>query len=226
MANLTIGILNGDDIGHEIVPASVTMARAAAKRFSLDVDWRPMPVGAAALDLHGSTLPDGTLDALSKMDGFILGPIGHRAYPKVEGAINPHPIIRKHFGLFANDLLVGNFGNGRISAFDPATGESRHFAIIRGGGLRRNRMLPSLGRRSAGSRLFQAAPRSPRMPKAKQLRECIVCGEEADAAAMRGMVCLACRTADALKKGPSDGIVSAEEATVDRNGGTDDTVGR
>ena len=26
------------------------------------------------------------------------------------------------FGLFANDLLVGNFGNGRISAFDPATG--------------------------------------------------------------------------------------------------------
>jgi 3-isopropylmalate dehydrogenase len=36
------------------------------------------------------------------MDGFILGPIGHQAYPKGPGAINPHPIMRKHFGLFAN----------------------------------------------------------------------------------------------------------------------------
>jgi hypothetical protein len=26
------------------------------------------------------------------------------------------------FGPFAGDLLVGNFGNGRISAFDPASG--------------------------------------------------------------------------------------------------------
>ncbi len=36
------------------------------------------------------------------MDGFILGPIGHQAYPKGPGAINPHPIMRKHFNLFAN----------------------------------------------------------------------------------------------------------------------------
>src|SRR5207247_3592397 len=27
------------------------------------------------------------------------------------------------FGEFANDLLVGNFGNGRINAYDPTTGE-------------------------------------------------------------------------------------------------------
>jgi 3-isopropylmalate dehydrogenase len=102
MAHLTLGILDGDDIGHEIVPASVRVAKAAAARTGLDIDWRPMPVGLTALDSHGSTLPDGTLETLSRMDGFILGPIGHRAYPKVPGAINPHPIMRKHFGLFAN----------------------------------------------------------------------------------------------------------------------------
>jgi len=99
---LTIGILDGDDIGHEIVPAAVAVVRAAAERTGLAIDWRPMPIGRRALDSHGSTLPDGTLEALSRMDGFILGPIGHRAYPKVAGAINPHPILRKHFGLFAN----------------------------------------------------------------------------------------------------------------------------
>ena len=26
------------------------------------------------------------------------------------------------FGAFSNDLLVGNFGDGRINAFDPLTG--------------------------------------------------------------------------------------------------------
>ncbi len=102
MAALTIGILNGDDIGHEIVPASVTVVKAAAQVAGLSIDWQPLPVGRVALDSHGSTLPDGTLAALSAMDGFILGPIGHREYPKVPGAINPHPIMRKHFGLFAN----------------------------------------------------------------------------------------------------------------------------
>ena len=99
---LTIGILEGDDIGHEVVPAAVAVAKAAAERYGVAIDWRPMPIGRRALDSHGSTLPDGTLETLATLDGWILGPIGHRAYPKVPAAINPHPILRKHFNLFAN----------------------------------------------------------------------------------------------------------------------------
>jgi 3-isopropylmalate dehydrogenase len=99
---LIIGVLNGDDIGHEIVPASVEILKAACSRRDVKIDWRPMPIGRSALDSHGSTMPEGTLEALSTMDGFILGPIGHRAYPKGPGAINPHPILRKQFDLFAN----------------------------------------------------------------------------------------------------------------------------
>jgi 3-isopropylmalate dehydrogenase len=115
VADLTIGILNGDDIGHEIVPAAVTAAKAAAGQCNLDIDWRPLPIGRTALESHGSTLPAGTLDSLSHFDGFILGPIGHRAYPKVAGAINPHPILRKHFGLFANVRPTRSFpGIGAI----------------------------------------------------------------------------------------------------------------
>jgi 3-isopropylmalate dehydrogenase len=100
--HLVLGVLEGDDIGHEVVPASVQVATAAAEKHGLRIDWRPMPVGRRALDTHGSTLPPGTLETLAKMDGFVLGPIGHREYPKVPGAINPHPIMRKHFNLFAN----------------------------------------------------------------------------------------------------------------------------
>jgi 3-isopropylmalate dehydrogenase len=101
-ADLVLGVLNGDDIGHEIVPAAVEVAAAAAQRYGLRIDWRPMPIGRRALDTHGSTLPERTLETLAKMNGFILGPIGHRDYPRVPGAINPHPIMRKHFNLFAN----------------------------------------------------------------------------------------------------------------------------
>ena len=101
-AHLVLGVLDGDDIGHEIVPAAVQVASAAAERHGLRIEWRRMPIGRRALDRHGATLPEGTLEALARTDGFVLGPIGHREYPKVPGAINPHPIMRKHFNLFAN----------------------------------------------------------------------------------------------------------------------------
>lgn len=114
-SHLIIGILNGDDIGHEIVPAAVEVTRTAAAKTGLQIDWRRMPIGRSALDTHGSTFPGGTMETLSKMDGFILGPIGHQAYPKVPGAINPHPIMRKGFNLFANVRPTKSFpGLGAI----------------------------------------------------------------------------------------------------------------
>src|SRR4029453_11721518 len=99
---MQIGILEGDDIGHEIVPAAVEVAKAAARKHHLSIEWRPLPTGRHGLDTPGSTLPKETLDTLPTLDGWILGPIGHRAYPKVPEAINPHPILRKQFNLFAN----------------------------------------------------------------------------------------------------------------------------
>ncbi len=99
---LKIGILEGDDIGHEVVPASVDVIKAAAARYGVEIDWQPLPIGRRALDTHGSTMPEGTLDKLGALDGWILGPIGHQNYPKIPAAINPHPILRKHFNLFAN----------------------------------------------------------------------------------------------------------------------------
>lgn len=100
--HLVLYVLNGDDIGHEIVPAAVEVASAAANRHGLRIDWRQMPIGRQALDTLGTTFPEGTLEALSAMHGFVLGPIGHKEYPIGSGAINPHPIMRKHFNLFAN----------------------------------------------------------------------------------------------------------------------------
>src|SRR3954469_4296362 len=101
-ASLKIGVLEGDDIGHEIVPAAVEITKAAARKYDVAIEWVPLPIGRRALDTHGSTMPQETMETLPTLDGWILGPIGHRAYPKVPEAINPHPILRKQFDLFAN----------------------------------------------------------------------------------------------------------------------------
>src|SRR5688572_30213847 len=100
---LKIGILEGDDIGLEVVPECVKVMKAAARKTELGIEWHDVPIGRPALDKLGYTLPPGTLDKLDTLDGWVLGPIGHQAYPKGNPqAINPHPILRKHYDLFAN----------------------------------------------------------------------------------------------------------------------------
>ncbi len=98
-----VGILLGDDIGPEVVPEAVKAAKAALGAAGASVEWTELPIGRAAWDELGTTMPDDTLARLAALDGWILGPIGHQAYRHLgEGAFNPHPIIRKHFEMFAN----------------------------------------------------------------------------------------------------------------------------
>jgi 3-isopropylmalate dehydrogenase len=100
---LTIAILEGDDIGREVVPECVKVMRAAAAAVDLAIDWKPMPISRAGHAAAGHTVPAGTLETLATYDGWILGPIGHREYPKGDPSwLNPHPLFRTHFGLFAN----------------------------------------------------------------------------------------------------------------------------
>jgi 3-isopropylmalate dehydrogenase len=97
-----LGILLGDDIGLEVVPEAVRVARTAAEALRIDLHWVDLPIGMPAYERFGTTFPDDTLERLSELDGWILGPIGHRAYPKDPRALNPHPRIRKHFDMFSS----------------------------------------------------------------------------------------------------------------------------
>jgi len=95
-----IGILLGYDIGLEVVPECVKAMSAAASRSGLDIDWRPLPIGRRGHEEHGDTLPSVTEQALHDLDGWILGPIGHAAYPRNDPTWVMPP-IRKKFELFA-----------------------------------------------------------------------------------------------------------------------------
>jgi len=97
---VNIGILLGDDIGHEVVPECVKVMKAAAARTGLAIDWHPLPIGKHGHERHGNTLPEITEKALWNLDGWIMGPIGHNAYPRNDPTWVMPP-VRKKFDLFA-----------------------------------------------------------------------------------------------------------------------------
>ena len=99
-ASLSIGILLGDDIGLEVVPECVKVMQAAAAQEQLDIAWRPLPIGKRGHEEHGHTLPSVTEQSLRELDGWIMGPIGHAAYPRGDPTWVMPP-VRKQFDLFA-----------------------------------------------------------------------------------------------------------------------------
>ena len=90
----------GDDIGLEVVPEAVKVMKAAAAKTGLAIEWHELPIGKAGHEQHGNTLPPVTEEGLRGMDGWIMGPIGHNAYPRGD-ATWVMPPVRKKFDLFA-----------------------------------------------------------------------------------------------------------------------------
>jgi 3-isopropylmalate dehydrogenase len=97
---LKIGILLGDDIGLEVVPECIKVMKTAAARAHLKIDWRPLPIGKRGHEEHGNTLPSITEQSLRGLDGWVMGPIGHAAYPRGDPTWVMPP-VRKKFDLFA-----------------------------------------------------------------------------------------------------------------------------
>jgi 3-isopropylmalate dehydrogenase len=116
-----LGVLHGDGIGPEIVPASVAITDAAFQAAGLPpVEWHELPLGAAAIETHGTAVPAETLEALATLDAWLLGPHDSAAYPEPhKSKLNPSGTIRKHFDLFANIRPAKAFPGG--NAIVPGT---------------------------------------------------------------------------------------------------------
>lgn len=98
-----LGRLEGDGIGPEIVPVAVRVADLALVNAGVSVEWVPLPVGATAIESHGTSIPHETIETLNELDGWILGPHDNASYPmEHRRALNPSGTLRKHFDLYAN----------------------------------------------------------------------------------------------------------------------------
>jgi len=107
---LKLGFLNGDDIGHEVVPEAVKVMKAALAKVGLEVSWTQLPIGAAAHASHGDTVPKVTTDTLKTLHGWVLGPIGHAVYPRNDPTWR-FPPLRKMHDMFANVKPVKSYPN-------------------------------------------------------------------------------------------------------------------
>ncbi|MFW0787591.1 isocitrate/isopropylmalate family dehydrogenase [Gordonia sp. CPCC 206044] len=113
-----VGVLAGDGIGPEIVPAAVAVAEAAARGPGVSLQWVELPFGRAAIESHGDPVPDDTLRALDDLDLWILGPHDSASYPPPHAARTPGAVIRSRYGLFANLRPARAFPGVRATAPD------------------------------------------------------------------------------------------------------------
>lgn len=103
---LKIAVLPGDGIGPEITQETVKVLRAVAERFNHEFEFEEAAVGARAIDLLGTPLPDSTLELCQNADAVLFGAIGDPKYDNDPSAkVRPEQgllKLRKELGLFAN----------------------------------------------------------------------------------------------------------------------------
>ena len=82
-------LLPGDGIGPEIVQAAAEVLKTIAARFGHDFKMQSCPIGGYAIDHHGSSLPQETLDACKKADAILLGAVGGPKWDDPNAAVRP-----------------------------------------------------------------------------------------------------------------------------------------
>tara|TARA_B100000614_G_C14530061_1_gene486169 strand:- start:134 stop:1219 length:1086 start_codon:yes stop_codon:yes gene_type:complete len=101
-----IAVLPGDGIGPEVMEQAVKVLDSAAGIYGFQLAYEFADVGGAAIDNHGTALPDTTLSLCEKSDAILFGSVGGPKWENLppekqpeRGALLP---LRKHFGLYCN----------------------------------------------------------------------------------------------------------------------------
>ncbi|EPF20795.1 3-isopropylmalate dehydrogenase [Cedecea davisae] len=104
--NYHIAVLPGDGIGPEVMAQALKVLDAVRNRFDIRITTSTHDVGGAAIDRHGSPLPQATVEGCEQADAILFGSVGGPKWehlPPAEqperGALLP---LRKHFKLFSN----------------------------------------------------------------------------------------------------------------------------
>ena len=101
-----IAVLTGDGIGPEVMAQAYKVLDAVRQRFGLNITTSEYDVGGAAIDKHGSPLPEATVAGCENADAILFGSVGGPKWEHLppndqpeRGALLP---LRKHFKLFSN----------------------------------------------------------------------------------------------------------------------------
>ncbi|HSG87872.1 MAG TPA: 3-isopropylmalate dehydrogenase [Pseudomonadales bacterium] len=98
-------ILPGDGIGPEIMQHVRRLLDVTRDRFAFDAEFEEALVGGAAIDAHGTPLPEATLALAKAADAVLLGAVGGPRWDDLPTAQRPERGLlglRSGLGLFAN----------------------------------------------------------------------------------------------------------------------------
>lgn len=76
MKSYKIAAINGDGIGHEIVPMAVEVMQVAAKKFGFEIETTAFPYGAGYYLEHGDFIAPNALEELKSFDAILFGAVG------------------------------------------------------------------------------------------------------------------------------------------------------
>lgn len=100
--NSTSGLIPGDGIGKEVIPAGRRVLESLPSYLNLKFDFVNLKAGFEAFEQTGTALPDTTVDILrNECDGALFGAVSSPTHA-VKGYSSPIVALRKRLDLYAN----------------------------------------------------------------------------------------------------------------------------
>lgn len=102
MNTYKIAVIEGDGIGHEVVPEGLRVLEAAGRRFDIAFSWRHFDWSCQTYVKTGRMMPEDGLDQLRGFDAIYLGAVGYPGVPdhiSLWGLLIP---IRRAFQQYVN----------------------------------------------------------------------------------------------------------------------------
>jgi len=97
-----IAVVNGDGIGHEIVPASLEVLEQVANLYNFQLEFTSFPWGAGHYLKHGAFMPEDGLETLSGFDAIYFGAVGLTEVDDTLPAMLYTFKVRTHFQQYVN----------------------------------------------------------------------------------------------------------------------------
>ena len=106
MSTTKIAVLSGDGIGPEVMEQALRVLQAVQGKFGFRLEFSAAEVGGAAIDRHGSALPESTVRLCEASAAILFGSVGGPKWEHLPPAQQPERgallPLRKHFSLFCN----------------------------------------------------------------------------------------------------------------------------
>src|SRR5438045_3518352 len=124
MSTFKIAVIEGDGIGHEVVPEGLRVLEAAGKKFGLSYEMTHFDWSCEVYAKTGRMMPDDGLEQLKKFDAVFLGAVGYPGVPdhvSLWGLLIP---IRRGFDQYVNLRPVKLFKGVNAPLAERTPGET------------------------------------------------------------------------------------------------------